>query len=242
MKFFKSCLVAVLSVFLLGSSLSPANAGDIPQNVVDWSRNNVMLVDPNMAKMFGSGFWIDNETMISACHVITLPLETWENDPVSGRIVKVIEKERAEWVMVSNDDLSVMLEMEVVYCNDDNDIAIFKRKWLDTDSEFTAFDTPGAVAKFGQEVWCSGFGLSIGNYITVGHFQGPVRAYDTDEEFVTCPSTYGDSGSPAFVVVDGQVQWIGIRQSLAMGKRAAIPHLPFIRNVEAVNRALATLK
>lgn len=225
--------LTVLIVFLLASCASIPTRAALPATVVSWSQDNVMHVNGDNGGM-GSGWWIDNETFITACHVVGVQLRSYDRQQGTGKLVKTIVDEVSPEAQVGNDDLSTTLNLKVQSCNFENDIAVLKRQWLDSDSDFTAYSTTGVVAEYGERVYCAGYGLMLNMHITEGHYMGTTMKYSEGDKLITCNTIFGDSGSPAMVYRSGKVYWIGPRQAVANGGGHPISHLTLIHDAPAV--------
>ena len=188
------------------------DANDIPTAVTEWAQHNVMSVFTHQ-RGFGSGFWVDNETFVTACHVVGSEEYVKTGDASDDWEVQwVVQNE----VLIANWDVSTSLDMAVVTCNRETDIAVLKRQWYPSDSHFTALPTVLAHPnpEQGSTVYGAGFGLMEQLYISVGHWQNqPIYSKHDREYMITAPTVPGDSGSPALDYTHGVVRVVGIRQS-----------------------------
>ena len=209
-------------------------AASIPYTVTKWSQDNVFTVDGDNGGV-GSGWWIDNETFITACHVVGQAGDYYTYDEHSDTWQWLYTEIVSPEAQVANQDRSVVMNLKVESCNFDNDIAVLKRQWIASDSEFTAPVTYGIEPYQGEEVFCSGYGLSLNLHTTVGHYQGDITREGAEGyELVTCLTMFGDSGSPALVFRSGKVYYIGVRQAVANGGGHPIEHLTMITDARTI--------
>ena len=204
---------------------------NIPVQVVSWSQTNAMHVAVNNGS--GSGFWADNDTFITACHVVGTEYMYYGDPDGDGESQSYGVFEVEPEAQVSNSDLSVTLNLAVESCDQQTDIAVLKRQWLESDSEFTALPTYLAHPnpEFGEVVYGAGYGLSERLHITVGHWQSTPR-YEEDRPrsrfIVTMPTIFGDSGSPALRLHNGRVEVVGIRQAIRNSGQGGVTHLTIV--------------
>lgn len=169
----RTLLIAILFI-LTGCVSTPSQ--DIPPQVVEWSQANVWKIMAGGTT--GSGFWIDNETMLTNCHVI-------------GDEKKVL---------VQSSDLKLNKKMNVVACNTNMDLAMLKYR----DSEelnFTPVETviSNEMPRDGRMLYGPGYPGGFPLHITTGHWQRKVD----DGYLATLVTFMGDSGSPA-IIWDGK--------------------------------------
>jgi len=232
-------VITFITLFLLACSpVAKSYTSHLPMTVIDWSQNNVMTVNADNGSM-GSGWWIDNDTFITACHVVGIQLHSYDRpDPEGPMILKLVD-EIAEEAQVASHDMSVVLNLKVQSCNFDTDVAVLKRQWLASDSDYKAYNTSSAQSFIGENVYCTGYGLMLNLHTTTGHYQGPLTRKDSrGHDLVTCPTIFGDSGSPALVLRSDGVHWVGIRIAVANGMGTPISHLTIISTVDQVEAEL----
>ena len=235
-------LKALFGVLLLTLSacvtIQPVrDANDIPPDVTHWAQNNVMSVF-TLHQGFGSGFWVDNETFVTACHVVGSEEYVKTGDaPNDWEVQWVVQDE----VLVATWDLSISLDLAVKSCNQTTDIAILKRQWYPSDSDYTALTAVYAHPnpEQGSTVYGAGFGLMEKLYISVGHWQHKALYPDHDRNYmITAPTVPGDSGSPALDYKNGVVRVVGIRQSGRLYRSGYSPPV-FIPHLIKVSDAMS---
>ena len=216
-------------------------AASIAKEVMEYSQTNVMLVNPDTGGG-GSGWWVDNDTFVTACHVVGIQLLSFEREEYegseTGRMEKTVVEEVVPEAQVSNTDGSVVLNLKVVSCNFETDVAVLKRQWLRSDSEFTPIANGGRQAEIGEELFCSGYGLGFQLHTTLGHYWGEQNQYEDPYDLGTCPTIFGDSGSPAVVLRDGVVYWVGMRQAIPAAKDTFVEHLVLLGPLENIEKEL----
>jgi len=233
MKFIRYGILLLATMFTGCAALQQNDSyNDIPPQVVTWAETNAMHVGtPNGS---GSGFWVDNETFVTACHVVGQEYLSWRINPKTLEGESYVEFEVQPEAQVSNSDLSVSLNLAVKSCDRDTDIAVLKRQWLVSDSKFTALPSFYAHPnpELGEAVYGAGYGLSERLHITIGHWQNETRYSRGDRSrptyIITAPTIFGDSGSAALRLKDGRVEIVGIRQAVRNTPAGVIPHLVFV--------------
>ena len=210
-------LSAILAFTAVGCSQTNEYMNhDVPEVVSSWAQDNVWMIQSRGGT--GSGFSIDEDTVITACHVV-------ENSK--------------EIILINNQDTR-LIEMEVQSCNKDLDVAVLKWKGGDAlNSTFTGFHPVPAP---GKGVWGSGFPLGAELLTTQGH----MGLYDTSKHnykskfyYITAPTVPGDSGSPAIAIFDGVPLVIGVRAAirvmpLGFTGMAMINHMALIAPTKSI--------
>lgn len=204
----------------------------VPAQVVEWAETNAMHVGTPGGS--GSGFWVDNETFITACHVVGAEYLYYGDPDGDGQKQSYEIFEVEPEAQISNSDLSVVLNLAVKSCDRATDIAVLKRQWLTSDSEFTALPSFYAHPnpKRGEAVYGAGYGLNERLHITFGHWQGESRYIneyrDRPAHIITAPTIFGDSGSAAVRLHNGRVEIVGIRQAIRNSGQGPVAHLVFV--------------
>ena len=201
----KTAFAAAL-LFLAGCVTSPKSY-DLPPEVVQWSQDNVYLV--NADKGTGSGFWYDNETFLTACHVVSYSWMSYTWDETNKKMIKKDHFEVDVEAIIHSYDNKDNYHMAVISCDKEKDIAILKpwSKWSNKKKTKIA-----PIPKQGKAVWGPGYPLAMRLTITEGHWQSKdAGPYDY---LVTSPTIFGDSGSPVVSFVDGEIQIVGMRQAI----------------------------
>ena len=177
----------LIALLLAGCVSIPTN--DIPDEIVEWSQTNVWRV---RAELKGSGFWYDDKTFITTCHVIGDANEAVVNDY------------QKKWVVY----------LDVISCNKVADIAILQ---LNVSLDFTPQKTIllSQETKQGKFIYGAGYPLGYGLKINPGYFQLQSELeLDMAGYTVSVPTTTGDSGSPVFIIKNGEVVVLGMRKAV----------------------------
>ena len=103
-------LVAAGILLVSGCVAPPTQSWDIPDQITSWSQANVWNVGVHGGS--GTGFFVDQETMLTACHVV-------DGHFGSGRYAD-------EFVYAVQQSDTRMIELDVVSCNKESDIAVLK--------------------------------------------------------------------------------------------------------------------
>ena len=194
----------------------------VPDPVVQWAEENVYKVLPDMGGS-GSGFWVDEETFMTACHVVSYMYYQWEQgkegSPWRKKEVFVID----EMATVKSHDELENYAMMVISCDRETDLAILKPI---AKKNLGAGGVVNGVPERGTAVWGPGYPLGMGLTITTGHWQSHDQKYDY---LITTPTIFGDSGSPAVILEDGVVKIVGMRVAIK-GDPAygPFPHLAIV--------------
>lgn len=188
----------------------PSSEGDLPSPVVQWAETNVMQVETERG--YGSGFWNDEATFITACHVVSRTVVTYkaatETEPFT--VIDVFEVD--EDVLIRSWDGDEYIG-KVISCDKETDLAIIKptvNHPLDLTETKIKLDLP----ERGRATYGPGFPLGNSLIITQGHWQGK-SWFENNNYIITSPTIFGDSGSPAVIVKDGKVEVVGLRQWVA---------------------------
>ena len=195
-KWFAS-LVAGLTLLIAGCATLPPTptTGDIPPQIVAWAHQNVWKVNRPPGG-HGSGFWINDTQLITACHVV--------NGLESATVT-------------SADFKDTIINVNVLSCDVDKDIAILERDFtlwgeFETDPTYIAYNS----VKEGHTVYGAGYPLWWPLTINKGHYGvemtsslGFIRYSNS------VPTMMGDSGSPLLSLRKGRVYIEGVRLSVA---------------------------
>lgn len=175
---------------LISLFVSVVSANDIPKPIVDYAETNVWQVMDEDRGGSGSGFWLNETTFMTACHV------------VNG----------SELVYVTDVNLQYIVYLDVTACDEELDLALLKYTYPEP-IEFNIKQTViGDYPNRGKAVYSPGYPLGGTMLITYGHWQGGMHPLDPSfDSFVTLPTTFGDSGSPVLALIDGVVNIVGIR-------------------------------
>lgn len=188
----KTITIAVLVFFCLVFYLSPTSSAGMPPQVVKWIESNVYKVvvykELLGTTQSGTAWWIDDQTLITNCHVVT------------GSDTAVIE---------SFDQLFV-LPVDVTTCDPIKDIAILKTKDGDRGQIEKTRVTPHA--KPGDQIYSGGYTFGKGLNLNTGIYQHEIG----NKRGFSIPTAPGDSGSPIIIIRDGEVYVVGMRQSVLM--------------------------
>jgi serine protease Do len=208
-------------IFLAGCVGIQNNPNDIPEQVVQWSKDNVWKVHAGGGA--GSGFALDKDTVITACHV------------VEGRD-GVLD------VFLTNDMDTRVIWMTVHSCDTDLDVAILKRHF--GDKLYPAQTTLHQGLPQGRAVYGAGFPMGMQLLITQGHMQQIVQDAANTRKFITAPTVPGDSGSPVLAVVNGEVVVVGIRVSIRVMQWAwrNVQLVPYLTSISPTSNIIKVLR
>ena len=209
-KWFTS-LVVGLTLLIYGCIALPTTptTGDIPPQIIEWSHTNVWKVLTGSGG-HGSGFWINNRQLITACHVVD---------------------ELLEGIVISNTGKTEKFTVKT--CDPILDIAILERDFSEY-SEFRANPTliSWILPKEGTRVYGAGYPLWLPLTINDGHFGGLVTTPWSEDERLysnSVPIYDGDSGSPLLSIRNGKIYIEGVRVALAGvagdAQSIFVPHL-----------------
>ena len=185
---------AIVVGFLLVAA-SIVSAADIPKEIITTAVANVFHVYTE-SKGSGSGFYIGDDKFITACHVLD-----------GNKVATLVDKDKKH-----------ILTADVLSCNDENDIAILSIKDDPYNSNAFANKPPKLIGQYpelGQTIYGSGYALGFQLLHVDGHWQDLI--YNTPVgkiAIISVPVIYGDSGSPVFPYIDGELVYIGIRLQL----------------------------
>lgn len=164
-------LVMTLALMFLGSSVIAHSERDIPLRVVNFAETNVWKVKHEiMGISHGSGFWVNDTTMITACHV------------VNGQDV----------VFATNWDRTKGTPLDVLICNYKKDWALLKINVNDAPIDGVLEPIVSHVPKPGTSVITIGYPGDAPLYMTWGHYQRKKNGL----HYYTAPTVGGNSGGP----------------------------------------------
>jgi len=196
MKLLKGVVLAIgLLIGVAGCQISAPQTDDIPMQVVQWSLDNVWKVRSGGGS--GSGFSIDEDYFVTACHVVV-------DNQVYGEKPLFLINERDTRVV----------QMEVIVCNRNTDVAVLKRVGGDEmESTFGGFHPQPEI---GKAMWGAGHPMGGPLMITQGHAQmtDPTN-FKSWAYFASFNTVPGDSGSPAVALYDGRPLVVGIRLAVS---------------------------
>ena len=191
MKVFSLGLLALVLAFSGCSTRS--NPGDLPSEVVEWAEANLWQVLTPLGT--GSGWFYDENTAITACHVVN-----------GSKSIQLYNKLTDEY-----------LYFRIVSCNKELDIAVLKRMDvlnvinLAIKKTIIELESP----KRGQIIYGPGFPLGEQLVITHGHMQFAKDEGERAGQWLTSvPTIFGDSGSPVVRLKNGRVVVSGMRLSI----------------------------
>ena len=185
-------LILAPLIFLAGC-VSYGDSNDIPEKVVQWSQDNVWKVHAGRGS--GSGFALDNDTVITACHVVSQ-----------------VDKDDVLGLYLTNDMDTRLIWMSVHACDTETDVAILKRHFGDKLQASTTILHQGLPQ--GRAVYGAGYPMGTQLLITQGHMQQVLQGHPQVRKSITAATIPGDSGSPALAIVNGEVVVVGIRVSI----------------------------
>ena len=208
--------------------VKPAAATDIPEEVVAWANDNVWLVETPQGT--GSGFWIDDDYFVTACHNVR----------------------SSDEIGIYHYTDTTYIAMKKLTCNEANDIAILEARW-----ENPLPPGRGAAVfhvRVGKTVYGAGYPLGGTMMFTLGHWIGEERVaswedYPERVYLVTTPTINGDSGSPVIAMIDGEIVVAGLRRQIRLKAEyvgfAAVPipmtHITLVASPESIQQELAAL-
>lgn len=193
-----SWVLGLILAFSLGCS-SPRGPQDIPPEVVSWSYDNVYNLRYGEQKR-GSTFWINQNHLITACHVV--------NKDTGDK----------QWIARSY-DWKIKIPVKVEMCDTGSDLALLSALTPNPRKvQKTYIQTKLPV--MGKQLFASGYPHLYGLLITHGHYQGIDWSEFTKNppgiaHYVTAPTISGDSGSPLLDYSRGRVYVVGVRQKVS---------------------------
>ena len=200
---------ASIAMLLMLTTFS--SSANLPSQILQWSNDHVYKLQTSAG--VGSGFFISNTTLVTACHV------------VEGQ-------ERARVFNHAN-----FYIMTVDKCDTDLDIAILSRE-VDKESTWEATINTKPPEQ-GLSVYGAGYPLGYPLYISQGHVQN--NYLDKGVFFLSANTISGDSGSPVLSIDEkGKIQIEGVRIAV-MGKsgKELYPHLALAQSGVSINKVLA---
>ena len=175
----------LLSTFMLLGSCAATKTDQIPDLVMEWTKENVWKVKIS-EDAHGSAFWLSDTFLLGACH--TFPKKLRKN------------------VEIKNNGRS--LRVDVVLCDTKLDLALL----FCENCKFKPKPTKILLEKpkIGQHVWGSGYGSTFGKNISHGYIQ---KQKDGDKKYyiASINTIQGESGGPVFIVVDNHITVIGMK-------------------------------
>lgn len=173
----------------------------------------------------GSGFWVDKNTFITACHVVGRNYLGYHKNKETGELELTEWFEVAEVVNLSNTDGSKRLNAQVISCDQDQDLAILKT--LPGEAAEVENYLPLYHGQVPQGTLVFGGGYPLGWRLTITHglWQGPIMANSKYINFYrhTAPTMFGDSGSALIAYLEGKWQIVGIRQAIRSTLNGQMP-------------------
>lgn len=213
--------VAILLTILLAISWEVL-AGNIPQRVVHFAWDNIYEVGSTQGS--GSGFWVGDNSFLTACHVISNPIVTYERNPKSGEMDKIEDVRYAENITVTDSSGFISFPMELVHCDQKTDLALLKPTsglWGNNSPKIELYT--GWVPA-GTEIWGAGYPMGMGLTWTHGFWNG-IRDDKSWFYRFTLDTMFGDSGSPVIAKIEGKWYVVAMRQMIKGNQFAPIAHL-----------------
>jgi len=195
-------LILGLIAPILGCATAPSNY-DIPIPIVTWVQSNVWKINREDGGGTGSGFWISNTQMITACHVAT-----------DHKSIQVEDRLK-----------QYDLVLEVTACDEESDLALLT---FTGSSEFKPMETIISIEDYrqGTATWGGGYSKSETLIITFGHLQSE-DVKPSIGKLTTTPTAKGASGSPLLALKDGKVVVIGVRVAMRGSMDPIVEVTPF---------------
>ena len=184
-------LYLLLIVLLLAGCATTGGYSRLPDQVTEWLEHNTWRVEA--PKSGGTGFWF-NGTFITACHIV-------EKFPVA---------------YIHNIDRTEMTLANVSSCDSVYDIAVLTP--TDHPNNMTAGFEPYPI-KLADEMPRPGTLVYSAGWETGGPLGFSYGVLNSKSDYgyeAAMQMVYGDSGSPALALRDGQVELIGIMISFTM--------------------------
>jgi hypothetical protein len=182
---------------------------DIPDQVIEWSNEHVYRLETESD--IGTGFWVDNTHMVTACHVST------SNN--------MLAKNR------SNTHTTLMKE---IFCDSESDLAILK--CVDcVDFVISPVELEAQPLEQGSLVYGSGYALASDLWISVGRWQ-----YAVPEGYlVDINTTVGDSGSPVLRIKSGNINVVGVRTASARVGNTVLTYRTLVSGADQILKLIA---
>jgi len=202
MVFLKNLFILALILPILSCDTSPSNY-DIPLPVVTWIQSNVWKVNREDGAGTGSGFWISDTQMITACHVA----------------------EGHKYIQVEDNLKQYDLVLYVTVCDKEADLALLTYRGR---SAFKPMKTIISDEDYRQGITTWGGGYSRGEtlIITFGHLQ--LKDLEPSiGRLTTTPTEKGASGSPLIVFEDGKIIVVGVRVAMKASMSPVVEATPF---------------
>lgn len=200
----KTLISVLLALSLFGCASTPiqiAGFPDIPEKLYEWGEEYVWSVKrfreghPIRPKGFvghGSGVWLDEFTMVTACHVPSYYETMWASQDAGAFN-------------------GVYVDMEVNFCDRATDQAV-----MTITHGRSGLSSPvilGDLPARGERVYIIGFPGDHALTVTTGWFVGKNagrRALDKDSWGLAANAMGGNSGGAVVVVRNGEIQLVGI--------------------------------
>ncbi len=221
-------LVAAGILLVSGCAIPQKQSVDIPDQIVEWAQTNVYNVGVRGGS--GTGFFVDYETMLTACHVV---VQHAKGGVYAGEHVFAVQQTDTR-----------LLELEVMSCNKDTDMAVLKMVHFAGEDAYRVEPTivSGVLPEQGKAIWGAGHGLGERMFITFGHMQQEVD-HSPGQWLATMNTIMGDSGSPALVMAHGRVMVVGMRlairaTTIGWGTQAIVTHMTLMGSGANMNKEL----
>lgn len=214
----KKLWLGLCLALFLGLSSATAHNNNVPKEVLKYAHDSIYEVRTEAG--MGSGFWVDDNTFVTACHVVSQTLLSYERDEKTGEMIKTTETEIMQEVFVNESQGWLRVPVTVVSCDTAQDLAILKPEYSYT-HRADVLPVYTGVVPVGTEVFGVGYPLGINLITTQGYWQGVYR-YDNMRNIITAPTISGDSGSPVLAFVEGKWQIIAIRQAIVATKQTGM--------------------
>lgn len=199
---------------------------DYDGEAMQWIQTHVWKI--TSGNNTGSGFWVDNDTMLTACHVVSSHWQSAEKNPETGVLEWTDHYRIAETVNVRDDWGMYIENLDVLYCDFEQDIAILKRQEIRSEFAVDPLSVYTGWTPVGKRLYAGGYPVGMSLTLTQGYWQGPVQipSWNTYHRVSTL-TIFGDSGSPLLAYIDGSLQIVGIRQAVRVIEQGAQNHLTF---------------
>jgi hypothetical protein len=173
---------------------------DIPPQIVKWSQDNVWQIITEYGS--GSGFSISEDTVITACHVVSRYNHEEASVPLHILQDRYGKHPRMAFMVVKS-------------CNKETDIAVLT--WIHGDPLNSTFQGFHPRPAMGKGVWGTGHALGGDLEITQGHAMREERQFPEappNTFYTTTLTLPGDSGSALVALYDGVPLVIGVRYAV----------------------------